>query len=105
MINSEKLNKTFQIRNFVESWFFDEFCANKYNYSQDELVDRIWSFFSYSNDIDLESCCKDASDKGFIVDSDDIKNYLADFAGDVVFNMYEDDLLPDMYASVLMSMI
>ena len=94
---------TEQIRNFVESWFFDNFCRGKDFDSRDEFIDHVWNLYNETSVTDVESCFDDAIDCGLVVGGllDEIKNLLSDFASDVVWGLYEDGELPDCYAMIL----
>ena len=88
---------------FVESWFFDYFCKAKNCKSQDEFIDRVWGLAVGENEADVLACCKAANDKGLIVIHcmSDVKDWLNDFAHDVVFDLWSDGLLPDKYADII----
>jgi hypothetical protein len=89
-----------ELSKFVESWFFDYFCKAKDCKSQDEFVDRVWGLYSYDNDDDVDVCINAAVENGFVVTDSlkEIQNDLADYAGDVVWELYDDGMLPNKYA-------
>lgn len=98
MTNLEKLEMTRPLRDFVDNWFFDFLCAN-YN-SQKEFINRVWGLYNHTNDDDVDKCVRAANNNGFIVyhTVKDVRNFLANCACDVIFELYEDNELPIDYA-------
>lgn len=87
---------------FVESWFYDKFCKAKDCSSQKEFIDRTWNLCYFKNDDDVKACLHDAIEAGFSepFKYSKIKNWLADYANDVIFTFWEDGDLPDHYAKM-----
>lgn len=97
-----KLEMTKPIRDFVDHWFFDVFCKGEDCSSHDEFIDRVWKLYTYKNDADVTTCCKAANESGLIVyhTISDIRNFLANCATDVLFDLWESGDLPDCYAEI-----
>lgn len=93
---------TNELSKFVESWFFDTFCKAKDCKDQDEFIDRVWNLYRYDNDKDVEACINAAAENDIIAHNawKEIRNDLADYAGDVIFSFWEDNCLPDYYADL-----
>jgi hypothetical protein len=87
---------------FVESWFYDKFCKAADCKSQEEFIDRTWNLCYLKNDDDVKACSRAAIEAGFSDKYDfyRIKNWLSDYANDVIFSMWEDGDLPDHYAKM-----
>jgi hypothetical protein len=96
-----KLEMSKPIRDFTEKWFNDFITQNDCK-THSEFLDRLWGLYSFKNDADVDRCCRAANDSGLIVlhTHEDVRCFLADYASDFVFDLYEKDLLPDKYANI-----
>ena len=93
---------TNELSKFVESWFFDTFCKGEDCKDRGEFIDRVWKLYRYDNDYDIDNCIEAAVENGLAVHNSwhDIRNDLADYAGDVIFELWTDGDLPDYYADM-----
>lgn len=93
---------TDKLSNFVESWFFDSFCKANDCKSRDDFIDRVWGLYRYDNNSDVDACIKAAVENGINAKDSwrDVRDDLADYAGDVIFSLWEDGDLPDHYADL-----
>lgn len=102
MTDREKLEMTKPLRDFVDHWFFDIFCKAADCKDQREFIDRAWDLYNCKNDKDVDACIDAAIENGLIVVNylNDIKEWLAEAAMDVLWEFFEDGDLPEEYAEV-----
>lgn len=93
---------TQQLYDFVDSWFYDEFCKAKDCLSHDSFVSRTWRLYRKSNDPYVDECLNRAikADLATVNDYRDVRDLLSDFAGDVIHDLCENNDLPYHYADL-----
>lgn len=91
---------TVKTANFIEDWFFDSFCRMS-DVERDEFIKRLWGLYRCTNEKDVEICKSKADENlDYKIDIDDIRDLLSDYAHDVIYELYCDNLLPDKYISM-----
>lgn len=86
-------------KDYIESWFFDKFCKAEGCKSQSEFIDRTWNMFTGNEDSDIVACYNDVLKEDTNATYIEVKNLLSDYANEVIYSFYEDDMLPEKYVN------
>lgn len=84
-------------KDYIESWFFGKFCKAESCKSQSEFIDKTWNMFTGNEDSDIISCYKEVLKEDANATYIEVKNLLSDYANEVIYSFYEDDMLPEKY--------
>lgn len=86
-------------RDYIESWFFGKWCQEHGRNSQGKFIDKVWSMFTGNEDNDIVACYKEVLKEDENATYIEVKNLLSDYANEVIYSFYEDDMLPEKYVS------
>lgn len=93
---------TQELYNFVENLFYDVFCKAQSSASQDDFIIRTWDLYRRSSDPFVDEVLSKAIEADLATSDSrfDVEDLISDFAGDVIHNLWEDNMLPCYYADL-----
>lgn len=92
------IDMTQELYNFVENMFYNVFCKAQ----KDDFIIRTWDLYRRSSDPFVDEVLSKAIEADLATSDSrfDVEDLISDFAGDVIHNLWEDNMLPCYYADL-----